>query len=59
MELGSYYVSIYNQSGKLIMTRGDLQGLQQFSIQDLAQGVYILEVRTEDGRVIHERLMKL
>ncbi len=57
--LGSYSLSVYNQSGKLIMTRGDLQGLQQISIQDLAQGVYILEVRTEDGRVIHERLMKL
>lgn len=56
--LGTYDVSIYNQSGKLVMMSQKHLGLEQFSIQELSQGIYILEVRTDDGQLIHERLMK-
>ena len=56
--LGAYDIAIYDQSGKMVMMSQKHTGLEQFSILHLSKGVYILEIKTEDGRLVHERLMK-
>jgi len=52
-------IKLYSSIGKLVYTEADiLKEKHRFSIEDLAQGIYIVQLTTADNQIINQQLIK-
>ncbi len=55
---GLYSVRIFNMSGKIIVSSGELTGQSEFDLRDYSPGNYVLVITTADGNRYFKKIVK-